>query len=91
MIYFVTAKDILTAKKVTHDLQAKNLADCFISPLTAIPCLGDINIPNEDKNAVRLDLLTVCDGLIAKKPVTSEMQREIDLARLIKMEVQLID
>lgn len=91
MIYYVTAENAETAREVAHDLQMKNLADCYISPLTALSCLKDINIPPEAKTALRLDLLTVCDALIVKCPISDDMQPEISLARKINMEVIYID
>lgn len=91
MVYYVTARDTATAKKVAEKLQAENLTDCYISPLTALSCLKDINIPPEAKTALRLDLLTVCDALIVKCPISDDMQTEISLARKINMEVIYID
>ena len=81
------------AKKITHDLQVKNLANCYICPLLTFSHLeyGEIGFDNEME--LCLDILSQCDKLIVASDFSNSkgVQMEIDFAKLVKMEVMQID
>ena len=75
------------AKKITHDLQIENPEHCFICPLLAFSHLqyGEIGYDNEIE--LCLDLLSLCDALIIASDISDGVQKEIDFARMVGMEV----
>ena len=81
------------AKKITHDLQVKDLENTYICPLVAFSHLqyGEIGYDAEMENC--LDLLSVADKLIvASDFLTSKgVQKELDFANLVGMEVQFLE
>lgn len=97
MIYYVghafgnDKNNIKKAKKITHDLQVKDLANCYICPLLAFSHLeyGEIGYDNEME--LCLDLLMCADKLIVASEISRGVQREIDFAKLVKMEVMRLD
>ena len=97
MIYYVAHRyendksNIERAKKITHDLQVKDIANCYICPLLAFSDLeyGEIGFDNELE--VCLDLLSCSDVLIVASEVSKGVQMEIDFAKLIGMEIQYLD
>ena len=85
------AENIEKAKKITHDLQVKDLANCYICPLLTFSHLeyGEIGYDNEME--LCLDLLSQCDKLIVASEISKGVQMEIDFAKLVKMEVMRLD
>ena len=84
--------NIEKAKKITHDLQVKDLANCYICPLLTFSHLeyGEIGFDNEIE--LCLDILQNCEKLIvASKEISRGVQAEIDFAKLVKMEVMRLD
>lgn len=77
-------ENIKKAKKITHDLQVKDLENCYICPLTAFSHLGYNEIGYEEEIALCLDLLQICDKLIVASEVSKGVQIEIDLAKKLK-------
>ena len=79
--------NIERAKKITHDLQVADLENCYICPLLAFSHLqyGEIGYDNEIE--LCLDLLSLCDALIIASDVSDGVQKEIDFARMVGMEV----
>lgn len=79
--------NIEKAKKITHDLQVKDLANCYICPLLTFSHLeyGEIGFDNEIE--LCLDLLSIADRLIVASEISKGVQMEIDFAKLVKMEV----
>ena len=75
------------AKKITHDLQIENPTHCFICPLLALSHLGYAEIGYDEEMELCLDLLSVCDYLIVASDVSQGVQKEIDFARMVGMEV----
>jgi hypothetical protein len=47
-------------------------------------------VTGDAKNALRLDMLSVCDILVVASDVSLEMQEEIEFAELVGMEVRYI-
>jgi hypothetical protein len=75
------------AKKITHDLQIENPTHCFICPLLAFSHLQYGEIDYDDEIELCLDLLSLCDTLIVASDVSKGVQKEIDFARMVGMEV----
>lgn len=94
MVYYVAHKyggdpqNVERAKKITHDLQVNDLENCYICPLTAFSHLGYNDIGFEEEMELCIDLLSICDGLIVASDVSIGVQREIDFAKLVGMEVE---
>ena len=75
------------AKKITHDLQIENPTHCFICPILAFSHLQYGEIGYDDEIELCLDLLSLCDTLIIASDVSQGVQKEIDFARMVGMEV----
>ena len=97
MIYYVghcfggDKANIEKAKKITHDLQVKDLANCYICPLLVFSHLQYEEIGYENEMELCLDLLSTCDRLIVASEISRGVQMEIDFAKLVKMEVLYLD
>ena len=93
MIYYVAHRyggDIANyerAKQITHDLQTNNLENAYICPLLAFSHLGYKEIGWDEEMALCIDLLSVSDVLIIASDVSDGVQKEIDFARMVGMEV----
>ena len=85
------AENIEKAKKITHDLQVKDPANCYVCPLLTFSNLEYGEIGYDEEMELCLDLLTVCDKLIVASEVSQGVRREIALAKRINMEVLTID
>ena len=75
------------AKKITHDLQVDDPENCYICPLTAFSHLGYNEMGYDEEMALCIDLLSVSDVLIIASDISNGVQKEIDFARLVGMEV----
>ena len=75
------------AKKITHDLQIENPSHCFICPLLAFSHLKYGEIGFDEELELCLDILSVSDVLIVASEPSNGVQKEIDFARLVGMEV----
>ena len=75
------------AKKITHDLQVNDPENCYICPLLAFSHLGYNEMGYDEEIALCIDLLSVADVLIVASDVSKGVQKEIDFARLVGMEV----
>ena len=74
-------------KKIAHDLQTENPNHCIVCPLLNFSFLDYGEIGYEQEMEICLDLLSVCDCLIVASDVSKGVQKEIDFARLVGMEV----
>lgn len=79
------------AKKITHDLQVKDLENCYICPLLAFSYLEYNEIGYEEEMSLCEDLLTVCDKLIVASELSDGVSREIDLAEKCNMEIEYLE
>ena len=79
--------NIERANKITHDLQVSDLDNCYICPPLAFSHLDYGEIGYEQEMEICLDLLSVCDVLIVASDVSDGVQKEIDFARMVGMEV----
>ena len=75
------------AKKITHDLQVDDPENCYICPLMAFSHLEYNEMGYDEEMELCIDLLSVADVLIVASDVSDGVQKEIDLARLVGMEV----
>ena len=97
MLIYVAAKyggdpaNIERAKKITHDLQVKDIANCYICPLLTFSHLEYGEIGYDDEMELCLDVLQNCDKLIVASEISKGVQMEIDFAKLVKMEVLRLD
>ena len=91
MMFYVSADGVETAREACEKLQSKDLDNCYISPLTSLCCVSNKAVTDDAKNALRLDMLSVCDVLLVASEVSKEMQEEIDFARLVGMEVRILE
>ena len=74
-------------KKIAHDLQMENPTHCVVCPLLNFSFLDYGEIGYEQELEICLDLLSVCDYLIVASDVSNGVQKEIDFARMVGMEV----
>lgn len=75
------------AKKITHDLQVNDPENCYICPLLAFSHLGYNEMGYDEEMELCIDLLSVSDVLIVASEPSKGVQKEIDFARLVGMEV----
>ena len=75
------------AKKITHDLQVNDPENCYICPLMAFSHLRYNEMGYDDEMALCIDLLSVSDVLIVASDVSDGVQKEIDFAKMVGMEV----
>ena len=93
MIYYVSHRyggDIANyerAKQITHDLQTNDLENAYICPLLAFSHLGYNEIGYDEEIALCVDLLSVSDVLIVASDISKGVQKEIDFAQMVGMEV----
>ena len=84
--------NIEKAKKITHDLQVKDLANCYICPLLTFSHLEYGELGFDDEMELCLDILSSCDRLIvSSEEISKGVQMEIDFAKLVKMEVMILE
>lgn len=74
-------------KKIAHDLQMENPTHCVVCPLLNFSCLDYGEIGYTEEMEICLDLLSVCDVLIVASEPSKGVQKEIDFARMVGMEV----
>ena len=97
MIYYVghcfggDKANIERARKITHDLQVKDLENCYICPLLVFSDLEYGEMGYDDEMELCLDLLMCADRLIVASEISRGVKREIEFAKLVKMEVLRLD
>ena len=75
------------AKKITHDLQVSDLDNCYICPLLTFSHLKYGEIGYDEELELCLDILSASDVLIVASEPSKGVQKEIDFARMVGMEV----
>ena len=85
------AENIERAKKITHDLQVKDLANCYVCPLLTFSHLEYGEIGRDNEIELCRDILQNCDKLIVASDISKGVQMDIDFAKLVGMEVQYLD
>lgn len=79
------------AKKITHDLQVKDLANCYICPLLTFSNLEYGEIGFDAEMELCYDLLSQCDKLIVASGLSRGVEKEVDFANLVGMEVEWLE
>ena len=79
--------NIERAKQITHDLQVDDPENCYICPLMAFSHLVYNEMGYDEEMALCIDLLSVSDVLIVASDVSNGVQKEIDFAKMVGMEV----
>ena len=79
--------NIERAKKITHDLQVADLDNCYICPLLTFSHLKYGEIGYDEELELCLDILSDSDVLIVASEPSKGVQKEIDFARMVGMEV----
>ena len=74
-------------KKIAHDLQMENTTHCVVCPLLNFSFLDYGEIGYDEELELCLDILSVADVLIVASDVSEGVQKEIDFARMVGMEV----
>ena len=75
------------AKQITHDLQVNDPENTYICPLLAFSNLEYNEIGYDAEMELCIDLLIVSDVLIVASDISEGVQKEIDFARMVGMEV----
>lgn len=78
------------AKQITHDLQVADPENCYICPLIAFSHLQYGEMSYDAEMELCLDLLSVSDKLLITSEISEGVQREIDFANLVGMEVEYL-
>jgi hypothetical protein len=90
--YQADKSNIERVGKIAKILQLKHPENAYFSPLHAFSFLEYGDMPYDDFMEVCYDFLSACDVLIvASEEVSGGVQKEIDFARLVKMEVMRLD
>ena len=71
-------------------IQANNLENSYFCE-EMFSHFDKINVPNEDKQEVIKDFLSVADGIIVVGEITNNMEYVLDFADEINMEVEYIE
>lgn len=80
-------KNIVRAKKITHDLQVSDIENAYLCPLLALSHLKYGELGFDEELDICIDMLQMCDCLIVASEISPGVQREIDFANLVGMEV----
>lgn len=75
------------AKKITNDLQVNDPENCYVCPLIAFSHLEYNEMGYDEEMALCIDLLSVSDVLIVASDISEGVQKEIDFAKMVGMEV----
>lgn len=84
-------KNLNKAKKITHDLQVNDLDNTYVCPLLALSHLKYNEIGYDEEMELCLDILSACDKLIVASKISKGVEKEIDFANLVNMEVQFLE
>lgn len=81
------------AKKITHDLQVKDLENTYICPILALSHLDYGELGFKDEMNLCIDILTGADKLIVASDFLDSVsvQKEIAFANLVGMEVEYLE
>lgn len=79
------------AKQITHDLQINDLENSYICPLLLFSHLRYGEIGYDAEMELCLDILQNCDKLIVASEISKGVEKEIDFANLVNMEVEFLE
>lgn len=80
-------ENIERVKKIAHDLQIENPEHCVVCPLLNFSFLDYGEIGYDQELEICMHLLSACDVLIVASDVSNGVQKEINYARMIGVEV----
>lgn len=75
------------AKRTLLELQKKDLLNCYICPVVSLPILECEDVDKDSKMELCYDMMTLCDAVVIGSYIGETVKKEIEFARLIKMEV----
>lgn len=78
------------ARKITHDLQLEDLENTYVCPLMLFSHLRYGEVGYDAEMELCLDILSSCDKLIVASEISPGVQREIDFAELVGMEIEYL-
>ena len=78
-------------RKILHRLQTNDLENTYICPLLVLSHMGYKEIAFPQEVELRLDIMTVCDKMIVVGNLSRVVEKELDFADLIGMEVDYIE
>lgn len=87
MIYVTAADGAGTAFSAAHELQRRDLDNCYVFFCS----LQQGEVGEEEEMELRLDLMTACDCIVMVGGPDSMVWRELELARAIGMEVMCLE
>jgi hypothetical protein len=82
--------DIECVGKIARKLQIEHPENSYFSPTYAFSFLDHNDMGFDDFMEVCLDFLSACDVLIVASEISESVQREIDFAKLVGMEIQYL-
>ena len=97
MRYYIAHKyqgdksNIERAGKIAKKLQTEHPEHAYFSPLHAFSFLEYNDMAYDDFMEVCIDYLSACDVLIVASEISRGVQKEIDFAKRVGMEVQYLD
>ena len=97
MMYYVAhahggkPENVERAKKITHDLQVKDLANTYICPLMLFSHLRYGEVGYDAEMELCIDILSNCDKLIVASEITKGVSMEVDFANLVGMEIEYLE
>lgn len=85
------AENMERAKQITHDLQINDLLNSYICPLLLFSHLRYGEIGYDEEMELCLDILSNCDKMIIASDISKGVQRELEFANLVGMEVEFLE
>lgn len=82
-----TEDSSIRSQKIVLQLQMENPTHCFIPASIAFEHLYNGDFSQDDIFEIESDLLMSCDQLLIVSDISPIIQREIDFARMVGMEV----
>ena len=84
-------KNFERAKRITHDFQVSDLENSYICPLLLFSHLKYGEIGYDAEMELCYDILSICDKIIVASDISEGVEREIDFANLVNMEVEYLE
>lgn len=85
--YSENKQSVKEARRILLKLQKKDMMNCYVCPVVSFPVFESEEVDKDSKFELCLDLMTLCDAFIIGSHISEGMKKEIEFARLIKMEV----
>ena len=85
--HFQNEESTIRSQKIVLQLQYENPTHCFIPAAIAFEHLYNGDFSQNDIFNIEADLLMNCDQMLIVSDISPIMQRQIDFARMVGMEV----